>query len=164
MDSVAETSFLVGAEFASMQASSRLAEAELQVKEEMDKAAQLEQELLFVEKENIENWGKKKEENEKVRKTQIDIDSIKKHVESLSDVQITQQDDDIKITSIGEMGDKDERSNPKLFDFLDNSDDQIKITIKEKDSEDEDLKNADSLDSDTDKEAEEPPKYKFPTF
>merc|ERR1712243_323398 len=152
-----------GAEFASMQASSRLAEAELQVKEEMDKAAQLEQELLFVEKESIENWGKK-EENEKVRKTQIDIDSIKKHVESLSDVQITPQDDDIKITSIGEMGDKDERSNPKLFDFLDNSDDQIKITIKDQDSEDEDFKNADTLDSDTDKESEEPPKYKFPTF
>ena len=47
----------------------------------MDKAAQLEQELLIVEKESIENWGKKREENNNVKKHVIDIGSIKEHVD-----------------------------------------------------------------------------------
>ena len=128
----------------------------------MDKAAQLEQELLIVEKESIENWGKKREENNNVKKHVIDIDSIKEHVDSLSDVQVTQQVEEIKISSTGELGEKDVTSETKPFEFLDNSDDQIKITIKEKDSDDDEFSNSDS--SETDKDSEEPPKYKFPTF
>ena len=78
MDSVAETAFLVGAEFASLEASTRLATAESQVvssycivmfvawltavkvRQELYNVSKAETDLLNVEKDSIDKWSKDK--------------------------------------------------------------------------------------------------------
>jgi hypothetical protein len=61
MDSVADTAFLAGAEYASLQAAACLVSAELLVNEELGMTERADQELLVVERENTVRVGK--EEN-----------------------------------------------------------------------------------------------------
>jgi len=177
MDSVAETSFLVGAEYASLQASSRLAEAENQVKLEVDRVVRMEEELLLLEKESIVKWGKEKEkEKAKLADTtssvELSVEDVKKQVENLKpvvsdDIPAT---DEIKISAIEELNADDGIKQSPLFSFLDNSDEHIKITVKDDNSfenESDVSKSEDGCESDKSDESEtsnETPRYKFPTF
>ena len=150
-----------------------------QVRSEVDRVTNMEQELLIVEKESIEQWSKERDKNDKVMgesDLKKNVENLKKNVESLSPptpVKLEPSEEDIKITSIGDLVTvKDKELLTDKFSFMDNSDDQCKVTIKEE-SDDVEFENerdekSDSNDKSTgDSEREERsevPRYKFPTF
>ena len=150
-----------------------------QVKQEVDKVVRMEEELLLLEKESIVNWGKEKEkEKAKLADTntnssvELSIEDVKKQVENLKpvvsdDIPAT---DEIKITAIEELGADDGTKQSPLFSFLDNSDEHIKITVKDEnvfENESDVSKSEDGCESEKSDESETPseiPRYKFPTF
>ena len=149
-----------------------------QVKQEVDKVVRMEEELLLLEKESIVNWGKEKEkEKAKLADTdsnssvELSIEDVKKQVENLKpvsdDIPAT---DEIKITAIEELGADDGTKKSPLFSFLDNSDEHIKITVKDEnvfENESDVSKSEDGCESEKSDESEtssEIPRYKFPTF
>jgi hypothetical protein len=68
-------SYVVGAEYASLQAAARLVSAEMQVKDKLGMDEKAEQELLGVERENVVNVGK--EENQRVK---LDTEFVKEEI------------------------------------------------------------------------------------
>ena len=148
-----------------------------QVKQEVDKVVRMEEELLLLEKESIVNWGKEKEkEKAKLADTnssvELSVEDVKKQVENLKpvvsdDIPAT---DEIKITAIEELGADDGTKKSPLFSFLDNSDEHIKITVKDEnvfENESDVSKSEDDCESEKSDESETPseiPRYKFPTF
>ena len=149
----------------------------IQVKLEMDRVVRMEEELLLLEKESIVKWGKEKEkEKAKLADTtssvELSVEDVKKQVENLKpvvsdDIPAT---DEIKISAIEELGADDGTKQSQLFSFLDNSDEHIKITVKDDDSfenESDVSKSEDGCESEKSDESEtsnETPRYKFPTF
>ena len=137
----------------------------------------MEEELLLLEKESIVNWGKEKEkEKAKLADTnssvELSVEDVKKQVENLKpvvsdDIPAT---DEIKITAIEELGADDSTKQSPLFSFLDNSDEHIKITVKDEnvfENESDVSKSEDGCESEKSEESEtssEIPRYKFPTF
>ena len=137
----------------------------------------MEEELLLLEKESIVNWGKEKEkEKAKLADTnssvELSVEDVKKQVENLKpvvsdDIPAT---DEIKITAIEELGADDSTKQSPLFSFLDNSDEHIKITVKDEnvfENESDVSKSEDGCESEKSDESEtssEIPRYKFPTF
>ena len=135
----------------------------------------MEEELLLLEKESIVKWGKEKEkEKAKLADTSVElsVEDVKKQVENLKpvvsdDIPAT---DEIKISAIEELGADDGTKQSQLFSFLDNSDEHIKITVKDDDSfenESDVSKSEDGCESEKSDESEtsnETPRYKFPTF
>ena len=137
----------------------------------------MEEELLLLEKESIVNWGKEREkEKAKLADTnssvELSVEDVKKQVENLKpvvsdDIPTT---DEIKITAIEELGADDSTKQSPLFSFLDNSDEHIKITVKDEnvfENESDVSKSEDGCESEKSDESEtssEIPRYKFPTF
>eukprot|EP00092_Neocalanus_flemingeri_P001710 GFUD01001825.1.p1 GENE.GFUD01001825.1~~GFUD01001825.1.p1 ORF type:complete len:322 (-),score=132.62 GFUD01001825.1:198-1163(-) len=168
LDSVAETAFLVGAEYASLQASSRLATAEAQVKEELGMADRAEQELLQVERDNVIKIGKEKKEKK------LDPEWVKGEVEKLDNIEIPliPNTDEVKVTVKESENTNDEGSPQESFTFDRNSDELIKITVRQDEDdfikisikEDEDDNESEGLE-DEENDLNNPPfKYKMPTF
>jgi len=171
MDSVAETSFLVGAEYVSLQASSRLNEAETQIKQEMDKTERLELEYLHIENESIKQFSKEKEKAEKEKTNNKDlklsIDDVQRKVDELVPVNELDvpEEADIPITAIQETFSEEQKSGDlSIF----NSDEDIKISVKSEEDEDPGFRSDGEMESErTDDKPDdngEPPRYKFPTF
>ena len=148
-----------------------------QVKLEVDRVVRMEEELLLLEKESIVKWGKEKEK-EKLKlaattsSVELSVEDVKKQVENLKpvvsdDIPAT---DEIKISAIEELGADDGAKQSPLFSFLDNSDEHIKITVKDDNSfenESDVSKSEDGCESEKSDESEtsnETPRYKFPTF
>jgi len=169
MDSVAETAFLVGADYASLQAASRLSSAELQIKQELGLADIAEQDLLLVEKENVVKVGK-----EEKAVSKIDPDFVKEEVKKFDErdsVDIPNLDE-VKVTVTDSIPFEDEKQNVKdePFSFEKNSDDEIRISVHETDPYD-DIKITVKVEEEenTDESEEkidypEIPRYKMPTF
>jgi len=170
MDSVAETAFLVGAEYASLQAASRLASAEMQVKEDLGMAERAEQELLVVEKENVEKVGK--QEN---KVTKLDTDLVKEEIKKFDGKESVGILDEevVKVTVIESETVDDTKGSvdEEPFSFDRNSDEQIKISVRENDLDDT-IKisvkdeNKDEIEISLNDPEPEPeiPRYKMPTF
>ena len=150
----------MGAEYASFQASTRLAEAESQVKTELDQVEKTELDLLTVEKNSIETWSKEKRNlGEAEMERMLHNSEILKQVKEFSE--IDKPGEEIIISSKEEesfANDANEVKDP--FSYLNSLDESIKITVKEESDEREENE---SDDSDVDKE-EEIPRYKFPTY
>jgi len=126
LDAAAETAFLVGAEYASLQASSRLNNAELQVKDELKVVESNELELLKVEKANIIKVGKI--ENSGVN---IDEEHIKKEINRLDTLEKPlSQDHEVNITVLEEEDKNIEKESFKNYTFSFEDSDGCKITIK----------------------------------
>jgi len=173
MDSVAETSFLVGADYASLQASSRLASAEEQVKAQLGLAEWAEQELLSVEKDNVLKVGKKEE----VKK--LDTEWVEGELNKLETVEIPKalntEEDDVNVTvreSESDTNDKESSEN-KGFTFDSNGDELIKISVRESDDDQIKIsikKEEDEVKSDDDEQEIKNEnissnfEYKMPTF
>eukprot|EP00090_Calanus_glacialis_P003417 TRINITY_DN12530_c0_g1_i1.p1 TRINITY_DN12530_c0_g1~~TRINITY_DN12530_c0_g1_i1.p1 ORF type:complete len:215 (+),score=95.73 TRINITY_DN12530_c0_g1_i1:280-924(+) len=168
MDSVAETAFLAGAEYASLQAAARLASAELQVKEELGMAERAEQELLVVERENVVKVGK--EENQRVK---LDTEFMKEEIKKFDKNEAVElpNTDEMKVTIFENEVAKDEEESP--FSFERNSDELMKISVREddddgnikitiKEADDEDLKPVDKEEDDINSNPYS--QYKMPTF
>jgi len=181
MDSVAETAFLVGAEYASLQAASRLCSAELQIKQELSTAERAEQDLLAVEKENVLKVGKEeksvskidmefvKEEVKKFDKMEkVDISDSQESkltevdISDFQEIKRTEKEND--VINDDKLGVSEER-----YSLLGNSDDEIKISVHEN------ITNDDIIISVKDDEQDVLPKeekvvfpemsqYKMPTF
>jgi len=169
MDSVAETAFLVGAEYASLQAASRLSSAELQIKQELDMADIAERYLLLAEKENVVKVGK---EEKAVAK--LDADFVKEEIKKFDEKENveTPSFEEIKVTVTDSNASIDDEKSVKdeLFSFDKNGDDQIKISVHETDPYD-DIKITVKVEEEEDNcEKEEKidypeiPRYKMPTF
>ena len=135
--------------------------------------------MLIVEKESIEQWSKERDKNDKVMgesDLKKNVENLKKNVESLSPptpVKLEPSEEDIKITSIGDLVTvKDKELLTDKFSFMDNSDDQCKVTIKEESDDvefenesDEKVDSNDKSAGDSEREERsEVPRYKFPTF
>merc|ERR1712059_172750 len=127
MDSSAETSFLVGAEFSSLVASERLSSAEQLVIRTLERVKQEELELKEAEADHIERMGRKKEEVEET----IDTKMMEAEVKELSEPPLSISSfEDVKVSVFEEMKDPSSDTN-KRFSFDLNSDEFTKITIKE---------------------------------
>jgi len=172
LDSVAETAFLVGAEYASLQASSRLASAEIQVREELGMAERAEQELLVVERENVIKVGKEKKEEVK-----IDTEWVKGEVSKFDEMEVNKFpniEEKVKVTVTESEIKSDEKldSSQEIFSFDKNSDELIKISVRQdddehikisvKEDEEDEFKNEDKNEENDSENT--PFKYKMPTF
>ena len=134
----------------------------------MEKVATLEHQFLVIEMESIEKWKEDQQKTDQSAESdgsiELDVDTLKKQVESLKPVSETDVPlEDIKITTIKQSHDdvSDKQSDP--FSFLNSSDDPIKITAKESDETVKDEFIESDLDIDHEPK-EDIPKYKFPTF
>jgi multidrug efflux pump subunit AcrA (membrane-fusion protein) len=141
--------FAAGAEYASLQAAARLASAELQVKEELgvaERAERAEQELLLVERENVVKVGK-----EEGQRAKLDTEFMKEEIKKLDKIETVElpNTDEMKVTVFENEVAKDEEESP--FSFERNSDELMKISVREddddinikitiKEADDEDLK------------------------
>jgi len=166
MDAAAETSFLVGADYASVQASERLHAGEREVEKEFREREQLEAELLRAEADHVIRTKVKREAKPTEDMPAKDSNIIKQK-QKLKNIDKAVYEDDIKIsTSYEKLVDKDET---KYF-FDEHGNDEIKISTK--DENEEELKKTESdisedefnfpLDRKLFEENEE--KYKLPTF
>ena len=116
----------MGAEYASLQASSRLNNAELQVKDELKVVESNELELLKVEKANIIKVGKI--ENSGVN---LDEEYIKKEINRLDTLdKPLSQDHEVNITVLEEEDKNIEKESFKNYTFSFEDSDGCKITIK----------------------------------
>merc|ERR1712142_636515 len=134
MNSVAETAFLVGAEYASIQASSRLASAERKIEEDLARSTICEKDLLAAEKENVLKVGKETTDKN------IDPEFVQEEMKKFTDNKVEppeQNIEEIKVTVKANSTDKDIRdhSSGVSFSFQSNSDDGCKISIKSEDTE-----------------------------
>jgi len=167
MDSVAETAFLVGAEYASLQAASRLSSAEMQVKEDLGMAQVVEQELLTVERENVVKVGKVENEGSK-----INTDFVKEEVKKLDKMENFESinTEEVTVSVIESEITNDEKQKVEPFSFNSNSDELITISVR--DDEENDIKitvkeEEEELKSEENEEDIKPDyykAYKMPTF
>ena len=137
MNSLAETTFLVGAECASLQAASRLASAEQEVKEELGKAERAEQELLVLETENVVKVGK--EEKQLVK---LGTEFVKEEIKKFATVHLPDSNE-MKVTVFENEVAKEDDESPSferngdelmMISAWKNDDDgNIKITNKKAD-------------------------------
>ena len=138
----------------------------------MDKTERLELEFLLIENESIKQFSKEKEKAEKEKTNYIDlklsIDDVQKKVDELVPVNkldVTEEAD-IPITVIQESFSEEQKSGD--LSLFNNSDDEIKISVKSEVDEDPNSRSDSEMESErTDDKPdnnEEPPRYKFPTF
>ena len=138
----------------------------------MDKTERLELEFLLIENESIKQFSKEKEKAEKEKTKDMDlklsIDDIQKKVDELVPVNkldVTEEAD-IPITVIQESFSEEQKSGD--LSIFNNSDDEIKISVKSEVNEDSEFRSDSEMESErTDDKPdnnEEPPRYKFPTF
>lgn len=133
----------------------------------MDKTERMELEFLLLENESIKQFSKEKEKAEREKTNdmgvKLSVDDVKRKVDELVPVKESDlpQEADIPITAIEES----EREEQKSVDLLSifNSDDEIKISIKSEGEDDPDLISG-SERTDDEKEDNDEPRYKFPTF
>merc|ERR1712218_440421 len=84
--------------------------------------------------------GGKEKEKEKAKladtSVELSVEDVKKQVENLKPVVSDDipAKDEIKISAIEELGADDGTKQSQLFSFLDNSDEHIKITVKDDNS------------------------------
>ena len=159
--------YAAGAEYASLQAAARLASAELQVKEDLGVAERAEQELLLVERENVVKVGK-----EEGQRAKLDTEFMKEEIKKLDKIETVElpNTDEMKVTVFENEVAKDEEESP--FSFERNSDELMKISVREddddinikitiKEADDEDLK---PEDKEEDINLNPYSQYKMPTF
>ena len=144
----------------------------------MDRTERMEMEFLLIENESIKQFSKEKEKREMKKTNDMDlkmsIDDIKRKVDKLVPVIESDlpQEADISITAIEEPESEDHKPGGPLSIF-NNSDDEIKISIKSEVEEDKDLKSdgdgdgdiMSTKETDNDKPCNnDDSRYKFPTF
>jgi hypothetical protein len=160
--------YAAGAEYSSLQAGARLASAELQVKEELGVAERAEQKLLLVERENVVKVGK-----EEGQQAKLDTEFMKEEIKKLDKIETVElpNTDEMKVTVFENEVAKDEEESP--FSFERNSDELMKISVREddddgnikitiKEADDEDLKPEDKEEVDINSNPYS--EYKMPTF
>ena len=160
--------YAAGAEYASLQAGARLASAELQVKEDLGVAERAEQELLLVERENVVKVGK-----EDSQRAKLDTEFMKEEIKKLDKNETVElpNTDEMKVTVFENEVAKAEEESP--FSFERNSDELMKISVREddddsnikitiKEADDEDLKDVDKEEDDINSNPYS--QYKMPTF
>ena len=110
----------------------------------MDKTERLELEFLLIENESIKQFSKEKEKAEKEKTNDIDlklsIDDVQKKVDELVPVNEldVMEEADIPITAIQESFSEEQKSGD--LSIFNNSDDEIKISVKSEVDEDPDFK------------------------
>ena len=138
----------------------------------MDKTERLELEFLLIENESIKQFSKEKEKAEKEKTNDTDlklsIDDVQKKVDELvpvNELDVTEEAD-IPITAIQESFSEEQKSGD--LSIFNNSDDEIKISVKSEVDEDPNSRSDSEMESertdDKPNNNEEPPRYKFPTF
>ncbi|XP_023344544.1 uncharacterized protein LOC111713825 isoform X2 [Eurytemora carolleeae] len=137
MESSIETSFLAGAEQASTHASQYLHTAQSTVEKELRRTKSIEISLRLAEKYHIENAegdAKEPQENPRV----LDKESFVASAQELKPTPaITESSTEIQISQYEEKEeDTDDKEKRGKFSFLFNSDEQVKISIKEENEDD----------------------------
>lgn len=130
MDSAAETSFLVGAEFSSILASERLSTGEKVVGQVMLEVERAEWELKKAEAAHIQRVGKMATKDS----DKLDEKTLLNEVERLGEPPMITPDEDIKV-SVFET-DQSNVEEKRVFTFDHNSDDTTKVTVKFEESDD----------------------------
>jgi len=136
VDAAAETSFLIGADYASVQASERLHSALNVVQQEIAAREALEKELTLAEKSLIERT-KVGSDSEIPGEQKLDKNDILKESNKLEKADPVVFGEDIKVTAREDGQTQGNATTEKFaFSFENNSDEETKISVKQDDNED----------------------------